>query len=127
MIKSERKTLKGNYKNIIFLIIRVIVVCLITYFIHMIGSNHSFSIKFENLSIVLGFYIFISSMVAKLAIVLPRISRSPILLIFGIYTRICNRIKEIFKLNLEYLLVIVIFCIGIIVAIFVTVMLEIFT
>lgn len=127
IIKSERKTLKENYKNIIFLIIGVIVVCTITYFNPMTGSNHSFSIKFENLSIVLGFYIFISSMVAKLAIVLPRISRSPILLIFGIYTRICNRIKEIFKLNLEYLLVIVIFCIGIIVAIFVTVMLEIFT
>lgn len=121
IIKSERKTLKGNYKNIIFLIIGVIVVCAITYFNPMTGSNHSFSIKFENLSIGLGFYIFISGMVAISAMVLPGISGSTILLIFGLYTPILNGIKEIFKLNLEYLPGILIFCIGIIVGIFATV------
>lgn len=121
IIKSERKTLKENYKNIIFLIIGVIVVCAITYFNPMTGSNHSLSIKFENLSIGLGVYVFISGMVAISAMVLPGISGSIILLIFGLYTPILNGIKEILKLNLEYLPGIVIFGLGILVGIFVTV------
>ena len=121
IIKSERKTLKENYKNIIFLIIGVIVVCAITYFNPMTGSNHSFSIKFENLSIGLGLYIFISGMVAISAMVLPGISGSTILLIFGLYTPILNGIKEILKLNLEYLPGIIIFGLGIVVGVFVTV------
>lgn len=121
IIKSERKTLKENYKNIIFLIIGVIVVCAITYFNPMTGSNHSFSIKFENLSIGLGVYVFISGMVAISAMVLPGISGSTILLIFGLYTPILNGIKEILKLNLEYLPGIVIFGLGILVGVFVTV------
>lgn len=121
IIKSERKTLKENYKNIIFLIIGIIVVCAITYFNPMTGSNHSFSIKFENLSIGLGVYVFISGMIAISAMVLPGISGSTILLIFGLYTPILNGIKEILKLNLEYLPGIFIFGIGILVGIFVTV------
>ena len=121
IIKSERKTLKENYKNIIFLIIGVIVVCTITYFNPMTGSNHSFSIKFENLSIGLGLYIFISGMAAISAMVLPGISGSTILLIFGLYTPILNGIKEVLKLNLEYLPGIIIFGLGIIVGVFVTV------
>lgn len=121
IIKSERKTLKENYKNIIFLIIGIIVVCVITYFNPMTGSNHSFSIKFENLSIGLGVYVFMSGMVAISAMVLPGISGSTILLIFGLYTPILNGIKEILKLNLEYLPSIFIFGIGILVGVFVTV------
>lgn len=87
----------------------------------MTGSNHSFSIKFENLSIGLGVYVFISGMVAILAMVLPGIPGSTILLIFGLYTPILNGIKEILKLNLEYLPCIVIFGLGILVGVFVTV------
>lgn len=121
IIKSERKTLKENYKNIIFLIIGVTVVCAITYFNPMIASNHSFSIKFENLSLGLGLYIFISGMIAISAMVLPGISGSTILLIFGLYTSILNGIKGILKLNLEYLPGIIIFGLGIIVGVFVTV------
>lgn len=121
IIKSERKTLKENYKNIIFLIIGVTVVCAITYFNPMTGSNHSFSIKFDNLSLGLGLYIFISGMVAISAMVLPGISGSTILLIFGLYTSILNGIKGILKLNLEYLPGVIIFGLGIIVGVFVTV------
>ena len=121
IIKSERKTLKENYKNIIFLIIGVTVVCAITYFNPMTASNHSFSIKFENLSIGLGLYIFISGMIAISAMVLPGISGSTILLIFGLYTSILNGIKGILKLNLEYLPGVIIFGLGIIVGVFVTV------
>ena len=121
IIKSEIKILKENYQNIVFLILGIILVCTITYFNPMTGSNHSFSIKLENLSLVFGIYIFISGMIAISAMVLPGISGSTILLIFGLYTPILNGIKEILKLNLEYLPGIAIFCIGVLFGILITV------
>lgn len=119
--KSERKILLRNYKNIIFLILGIIVVCAVTYFNPMSGSNHSFSIKLDNLSLGFGVYIFISGMIAISAMVLPGISGSTILLIFGLYTPILNGIKEILKLNLDYLPGIIIFGVGILAGVFVTV------
>ena len=119
--KSERKILSRHYKNIIFLILGIIVVCAVTYFNPMSGSNHSFSIKLDNLSLGFGVYIFISGMIAISAMVLPGISGSTILLIFGLYTSILNGIKEILKLNLDYLPGIIIFGVGILAGVFVTV------
>lgn len=121
IIKSERKILEGNKKNMLFLIIGIILVCAITYFNPMTGSGLSFSIKLENLSVGFGAYIFISGMIAISAMVLPGISGSTILLIFGLYTPILNGIKGILKLNFEYLPGIIIFGVGILVGVLVTV------
>ena len=113
IIKSESKTLLENKKNIIFLLIGIIIVCAITYFNPMTGSGHGFSIKLENLSIGFGVYIFISGMVSISAMVLPGISGSTILLIFGLYTSILNGVKGIFKFNFDYLPGLIIFGLGI--------------
>ena len=53
--------------------------------------------------------------------VLPGISGSTILLIFGLYAPILNAIKEVIKLNFEYLPAILIFGCGIILGILLTV------
>ncbi len=121
IIKSESKTLRENFKNIIFLVIGIIIVSTITYFNPMTGGGKSFSIRLDNLSIGFGIYMFVSGMIAISAMVLPGISGSTILLIFGLYTPVLNGIKEILKLNLEYLPGIIIFSSGILVGIFVTV------
>ena len=121
IIKSESKTLKENYKNIIFLVIGIIIVSAITYFNPMTGGGKSFSIRLDNLSVGFGIYMFVSGMIAISAMVLPGISGSTILLIFGLYTPVLNGVKEILKLNLEYLPGIIIFGSGILVGIFVTV------
>lgn len=121
IIKSESKTLRENFKNIIFLVIGIIIVSTITYFNPMTGGGKSFSIRLDNLSIGFGIYMFVSGMIAISAMVLPGISGSTILLIFGLYTPVLNGIKEILKLNLEYLPGIIIFGSGILVGIFVTV------
>ena len=71
IIKSERKTLSENNKNIIFLIIGIIIVCGMTYFNPMTGKGQSFSIRLENLSIGFCIYIFVSGMIAISAMVLP--------------------------------------------------------
>ena len=121
IVKSERKTLSNNKKNIIFLIIGIIIVFSMTYFNPMTGSGNSFSVRIDNLSLPLMAYIFISGMIAISAMVLPGISGSTILLIFGLYSPILNAIKQVLRLNLDYLPAIMIFGGGVLVGVLVTV------
>jgi len=121
IIKSETKTLINNKKHIIFLIIGIIIVASMTYFNPVTNSGSSFSVKYENLNPLFIAYIFISGMIAISAMVLPGISGSTILLIFGLYAPILNGIKEILKLNFEYLPGVLIFGFGIILGVLLTV------
>ena len=121
IVKSEMKTLSRNKKNIVFLIIGISVVCIMTYFNPAKSSGTSFSVKYDNLSLLLMVYIFISGMIAISAMVLPGISGSTILLIFGLYAPILGAIKQVLKLNFEYLPVIIIFGFGVLVGVLITV------
>ena len=55
IVKSERKTLIDNQKNIIFLIIGITVVGAMTYFNPVTNSGNSFSIKYDNLALEIFF------------------------------------------------------------------------
>ncbi len=121
IIKSERKTIMENKRHIIYLIIGIIVVGAMTYFNPSNSATQSFSLKFEDLNIPLIVYIFVSGMIAICAMVLPGISGSTILLIFGLYVPILNGLKEILKFNFEYLPAIIIFGVGVILGILLTV------
>lgn len=120
IIKSEKGTLSEG-KNIVFLLIGIVVVFTMTYFNPISSSGRSFSIKAENLGLIFGIYIFLSGMIAISAMVLPGISGSTILLIFGLYTPILNAIKGILKLNFEYLPGVVIFGSGILIGVLLTI------
>ena len=121
IVKSERKTLINNKKHIIFLIIGIIIVGAMTYFNPVTNSNQSFSVKYDNLNLLFISYIFISGMIAISAMVLPGISGSTILLIFGLYAPILNGVKQILKLNFDYLPGILIFGCGVLIGILLTV------
>ncbi len=121
IIKSERKTLINNKKHIVYLIIGIIIVGAMTYFNPVSSSGQSFSVKYENLNPLFIGYIFISGLIAISAMVLPGISGSTILLIFGLYAPILNGVKEILKLNFEYLPGVLIFGFGIILGVLLTV------
>lgn len=120
IIKSEKRTLSEG-KNIGFLLIGIVVVFTMIYFNPISSSGRSFSIKAENLGLIFGIYIFLSGMIAISAMVLPGISGSTILLIFGLYTPILNAIKGILKLNFEYLPGVVIFGSGILIGVLLTI------
>ncbi|WP_330683745.1 DUF368 domain-containing protein [Romboutsia ilealis] len=121
IIKSEKKTLIKNKKNIVFLIIGTLVVGAMTYFNPVSSTGQSFSIKYNNLNLLFTIYIFISGLIAISAMVLPGISGSTILLIFGLYAPILNGIKEILKLNFDYLPGILIFGCGVLLGVLLTV------
>ncbi len=92
-----------------------------TYFNPATGMETSFSIKSSDLSIPLMIYIFVSGMIAISAMVLPGISGSTILLIFGLYAPILNAIKEVLKFNFEYILALSIFAGGVVLGVLLTV------
>ena len=92
-----------------------------TYFNPVTNSGNSFSIKYDNLNLLFIAYIFVSGMISISAMVLPGISGSTILLIFGLYAPILNAIKQVLGLNLDYLPAIMIFGVGVLVGVLVTV------
>lgn len=112
IIKEEKKVIKNKYYNIIFSIIGILVVGLITYF-NPIGSNGN-GINLANLSLGLAIYIFISAMIAISAMVMPGISGSTLLLIFGMYIPVISAIKDFLHLKLNYLPALIIFGLGVI-------------
>lgn len=119
VINEEKDSLKGKYKNILFTIIGILIVALITYFNPISGSG--ISVQVDHLNIGLAIYIFIAAMVVISAMVLPGISGSTLLLIFGLYVPIISAIRELLHFNFSYLPIVAIFGFGIIMGIVCTI------
>lgn len=119
IITEEKKSIVGHYKNLVFLLIGMILVTAITYFNP--ASNGGNGVSIDKLSLGLGIYVFIAGMIAISAMVLPGISGSTLLLIFGLYVPIVSAIKEVLTFNFEYLPILIIFGLGVITGIFVTI------
>ncbi len=112
IIKEEKESLVGKYKYLIFTVIGIAIVAAITYFNPISGSGTSVDVNSLNFGLIV--YIFVCAMIAISAMVLPGISGSTLLLIFGLYIPIINAIKEFLHLNLNYLPVLIIFGLGVI-------------
>ena len=112
IIKEEKESLKGKYKYLIFTLIGIAIVATITFFNPVAGAGTN--IEVSNLSIGLCVYVFVAAMIAISAMVLPGISGSTLLLIFGLYLPIVNAIKEFLHMNFAYFPVLVIFGLGMI-------------
>lgn len=112
IIKEEKETVKGKYKNLIFTILGIVVVSAITYFNPQTGSGANVDIT--NLNLGLALYVFVAGMIAISAMILPGISGSTLLLIFGLYMPIITGIKETLHLNLAYIPVLFVFGLGVI-------------
>ncbi|MBN1039555.1 DUF368 domain-containing protein [Clostridium sp. ZS1] len=121
IIKEEKSSIINRYKNIFFSIIGVFIVVLISYFNPVAGSESAASMSLDRLTLGLGIYIFIVAMIAISAMVLPGISGSTLLLIFGLYAPIMNAVKEVLKFNFDYLLVCFVFGFGVLFGILITI------
>lgn len=112
IIKEEKEILKGKYFNIIFTLIGIAIVVLITYFNPISGSENVVDIS--NLNVGLVVYVFVAAMIAISAMVLPGISGSTLLLIFGLYIPIISSIKSLIHLDFSHLPILIIFGLGVI-------------
>ncbi len=110
VIKEEKDTLKGKYYNLIFFIIGALLVILITY-LNRVGG---LSINLDKLNIGTILYVFLAAMIAISAMILPGISGSTILLIFGLYIPIVTKIKDFLHFDFSTLPILLVFGLGII-------------
>ena len=108
--KEEYQNMK-NFKNIIFTIIGMLVVIGISAF-----NNLSLNIDVNNIPMWFYFYCFIVAIIAIGGMLLPGISGSTILLIFGIYTFIISTIKDfITSFNFNYFPILFVFGMGVLI------------
>lgn len=110
IIKDEKDTLKKNYFNIFFAILGIVLVVAITYF----NSTQLTSMSLTNLTVSHAIYIFLVGMIAISAMILPGISGSTLLLIFGLYLPVITGIKDLLHLNFSSFFGLVIFGLGVI-------------
>lgn len=119
VIKDEKLNLKNKYKNIIFTVLGIAIVVIIS--IVNPASGEGINVSFGNLNLGLIIYVFLVAMVAISAMVLPGISGSTLLLIFGLYIPIISAVKEFLHLNFAYFPVLVVFGLGIITGVVTTI------
>ena len=112
VIYEEREALKKNYLNVIFALIGIVFVVAITLLNP--ASGQGISVHVDNLSIGLIAYVFLAAMIAISAMVLPGISGSTLLLIFGLYVPIMSAVKEFLHMNFSYFPILCVFGLGVI-------------
>lgn len=112
IIVEEKDSFKGKYQNSVFALLGIAIVVLVTYLSsHVTGIN---DLSMSNLSFGNGIFLFIGAMCAISAMVLPGISGSTIMLVFGIYQAIMTAISGFLHFELTYVPALVIFGLGII-------------
>ena len=112
VIREEKEVLKDRYGNIVFTLIGVLLVFCITYFNPSGGEGIHVSV--EHLSLGLVVYVFFTAMIAITAMVLPGISGSTLLLIFGLYVPIIGAVKEFLHMNMDYFPILMVFGLGVV-------------
>jgi putative membrane protein len=112
VVKEEKAVLKENYRNLFFAVLGIAVVVLITYLNP--SGDEAGAVDIGVLSVGRAVYIFVVAMVAISAMVLPGISGSTLLLIFGLYVPVISAIKELLHFNFTYFWPIVIFGLGVV-------------
>lgn len=117
IIKEEKDVLKGKYVNFIFLIIGALLVFLISYY----NSSSITTVNINKLNVGSAIYTFLVGMIAINAMILPGISGSTLLLIFGLYLPIINGIKDLLHFNFSPLFGLIIFALGVLTGIFSTI------
>lgn len=114
IFREEKAEIVGKYKNIIFAVIGILVVAAITYFNPATSGGTGINLSLDNLNIGLIAYVFVVGAIAICAMILPGISGSTLLLIFGIYAPIMTAVKSVIKFDFSYLPIVIVFGLGVI-------------
>ena len=114
IFREEKAEIVGKYKNIIFAVIGILVVAAITYFNPATSGGTGTNLSLDNLNIGLIAYVFVVGAIAICAMILPGISGSTLLLIFGIYAPVMTAVKSVIKFDFSYLPIVIVFGLGVI-------------
>lgn len=111
VIRDEKENLKGKYRNILFAFLGFLFVLIVTYLNK--ASGNSFNI--DNLNIATIIYVFLAAALSISAMILPGISGSTILLIFGLYIPIITKIKMFLHFDFTTIPVLLVFGLGLVI------------
>ena len=112
IIMEEKDSFKGKYKNSVFAIFGIALVVAVTYLsTNVAGIN---DLAWGNFSFTSGIFLFVGAMCAISAMVLPGISGSTILLVFGLYQAVMSAISGFLHMEFKYIPALCIFGFGII-------------
>ena len=114
IISEEKEHLKGKYYNIIFTILGGMFVAGITYFSNNSILSGGVDLAVGKFGLKVSILLLLAGMAAISAMVLPGISGSTILMIFGLYLPIITAIKDILHFEFEYIPAVAIFGVGVI-------------
>jgi putative membrane protein len=116
---SEKAVLFANYKNLFFTVLGIGLV----YLLSIINFHNADSaiINFADLGLFQAVYLFVSGIFAITAMVLPGISGSTLLLVFGVYTPMVSALGKLALLDLSVIPGLFMLCLGIVFGIVVTV------
>ena len=115
VIAEEKETIKGHWWHLIFAVIGIAVVVVISLLNPATGSGLKIDVGSLNPGLII--YVFVAAAIAITAMILPGISGSTLLLIFGLYVPIISAIKEVLHFNFEYVPILIVFAIGMVVGI----------
>lgn len=101
VVKEEKKSLVGKYQNLPFLLVGLLIVCGLTAF--RASSVSSGAVNYLSLQPLQAVYLFFSGALAMMAMVLPGVSGSTLLLIMGVYIPTVNAIHAFLYGNLAVL------------------------
>lgn len=119
IVWEERSVLKGKYYNLLFTVLGAAIVAALTYFNP--SKSDAVSMDLSVFSLGTFAYVFVVAMIAIAAMVLPGISGSTMLLIFGIYVPVITAVKEFLHMNFAYVPVLFVFGFGMIAGILTTI------
>lgn len=115
---EEKKAFKGKYYNALWMLVGAGIVVAITYFS---GGANNISLAWGGFDVVGGILLFVGAMFAISAMVLPGISGSTILLVFGVYQPVMDAIDGFLHMEFKYVVGLCIFGCGILTGVFTTV------
>lgn len=114
---EEKMLLLQNKGHLVYTAIGLVLVVILTYF-NPTGDNSSLGLSLNHFSPGMALYVFFAGAIAISAMVLPGISGSTLLLIFGLYAPIMTSIKAILTFDFSPLPMIICFGLGILAGIF---------
>ena len=115
---EEKKAFKGKYYNAVWALVGAGIVVAITYFS---GGANNISLAWGGFDVVGGILLFVGAMFAISAMVLPGISGSTILLVFGVYQPVMDAIHGFLNMEFKYVVGLSIFGFGMIAGVFTTI------
>ena len=110
VVKEEKEVLRKDYKNVVFMILGIFLVVGIS----LLTTKGGIDIDITHLNLFSGIYLFLAASVAITAMVLPGISGSTLLLIFGLYVPVMSAVKSFLRFDFSVLPILLVFGLGIV-------------